>query len=171
MELPNSEETDDLETKVVVPKHVDHFLPLSESMLSSSNVRLIADFSLFMSRNFRVGWAPYWSLANPGDSLVDSKVKEAAIDVILERHEALPEITQEIVDSYESWLEVHLENCVLSFDQEEIPKIEIQDGLNALHAHADEAERQFSAMENLAGVKSDKAVSYTHLTLPTILLV
>ena len=48
--LPNSEEAEDLESKVVVPKHVDHMLPLSESMLSSSNVGLIGDFALFMSR-------------------------------------------------------------------------------------------------------------------------
>ena len=65
-------------------------LPLSESMLSSSNVGLIGDFALFMSRKFRIGWAPYWSLANPGDSFVMSKVKEAATDVFIERHESLP---------------------------------------------------------------------------------
>ena len=65
-------------------------LPLSESMLSSSNVGLIGDFALFMSRKFRIGWAPYWSLANPGDSFVLSKVKEAATDVFIERHESLP---------------------------------------------------------------------------------
>ena len=65
-------------------------LPLSESMLSSSNVGLIGDFALFMSRQFRIGWAPYWSLANPGDSFVMSKVKEAATDVFIERHESLP---------------------------------------------------------------------------------
>ena len=88
--LPNSEEAEDLESKVVVPKHVDHMLPLSESMLSSSNVGLIGDFALFMSRKFRIGWAPYWSLANPGDSFVMSKVKEAATDVFIERHESLP---------------------------------------------------------------------------------
>ena len=86
----NSEEAEDLESKVVVPKHVDHMLPLSESMLSSSNVGLIGDFALFMSRKFRIGWAPYWSLANPGDSFVMSKVKEAATDVFIERHESLP---------------------------------------------------------------------------------
>ena len=65
-------------------------LPLSESMLSSSNVGLIGDFALFMSRKFRIGWAPYWSLANPGDSFVMSKVKEAATDVFIERQESLP---------------------------------------------------------------------------------
>ena len=52
--LPSSEANDeDAEAKTVVPKHVDHYLPLKESMLSSDNVRNIADFSLFMSRSFR----------------------------------------------------------------------------------------------------------------------
>ena len=158
MELPNSEETGDLASKVVVPKHVDHLLPLSESMLSSSNVRMIGDFALFMSRQFRVGWSPFWSLSNPGDSLVNSKIKEASNDVFLERHEALPEMNQQVIDSYESWLEVHLENCVLSFDENEIPKIEIQDGLNALHAHAEEADRQVSLAQDFKEVKWDKEV-------------
>lgn len=155
--LPNSDEKEDLESKVVVPKHVDHLLPLRESMLNSSNVRLMSDFSLFMSRTFRVSWAPYWSLANPGDSLNKSKVKEAATDVFIERQEPL-ELTSQIIDSFESWLEVHLENCVLSFDDNDIPKIEIMDGVNALHAHAEEAQRQYSVTQQLSGVKQIKDV-------------
>ena len=79
-----------MESKVVVPKHVDHMLPLPESMLSSSNVGMIGDFALFMSRKFRIGCAPYWSMANPGDSFVNSKVKEAATDVFIERQESIP---------------------------------------------------------------------------------
>ena len=55
-------------------------------------------------------------------------------------------------------MEVHLENCILSFDAEEIPKVEVIDGLNALHAHADEADRQFSVTQELAGVKDIKEV-------------
>ncbi len=155
--LPNSEETEDLESKSVVPKHVDHMLPLAESMLSSSNVRLIGDYSLFMSRQFRVGWAPFWTMANPGDSLVKSKIKMAATDVVLERKDTL-HLGPEIIDSFESWLEVHLENCVLSFDHEDIPKLEVQEGLNALHAHAEEASRQFSLVQDLEGVQDIKQV-------------
>lgn len=146
--LPNSDESEDLSTKVVVPKHLDHLLPLKESILTSKNVRLMGDFALFQSRQFRVGFAPFWTLANPGDSLIKTKVKEASFDVFIEAQPAL-EINNQVIDSYESWLEVHLENCVLSFDFETIPKIEVCDGLNALHAHAEEAERQFEIIENL----------------------
>ena len=67
-------------------------------------------------------------------------------------------VDNQVIDSFESWLEVHLENCVLSFDAEEIPKIEIIDGLNALHAHAEEADRQISVTQELAGVRDIKEV-------------
>ena len=96
---------------------------------------------------YRVNFGPLLSLANPGDSLAASKRlvrKEAATDVFIERSEPLPEWNEAISDSFESWLEVELENSVLSFDHDSVPKLEVVDGLNALHAHADEAERQLS---------------------------
>ena len=67
-------------------------------------------------------------------------------------------VDNQVIDSFESWLEVHLENCILSFDAEDIPKVEVIDGLNALHAHADEAARQFSVTQELTGVKDIKEV-------------
>ena len=63
--LPSSEEKEDLESLVIDPKQ----LPLMESLLCSSNSRHFGDAGLFMSRQFRVGWAPFWYLANPWDSL------------------------------------------------------------------------------------------------------
>ena len=53
IELPTETENDDIEALTVVPKHVDHFLPLKESILSSENVRQFADLALFKSRQFR----------------------------------------------------------------------------------------------------------------------
>jgi hypothetical protein len=38
------------------------------------------------------------------------------------------------------------------------PKVEIIDGLNALHAHADEADRQISVTQELTGVRDIKEV-------------
>ena len=88
----------------------------------------------------------FCSIVNPGDSLASSRSlvrKEAATDVFIERSEPL-EWNEAILDSFESWLEVELENSVLSFDHGSIPKLEVVDGLNALHAHAEEAARQLS---------------------------
>ena len=58
IELPSEIEKEDIEALTVVPKHVDHFLPLKESILSSDNVRNYADLGLFMSRQFRVNFGP-----------------------------------------------------------------------------------------------------------------
>ena len=104
---------------------------------------------------YRVNFGPLLSLTNPGDSLAASKRlvrKEAATDVFIERSEPLPEWNEAISDSFESWLEVELENSVLSFDHDSVPKLEVVDGLNALHAHADEAERQLSITGMLCGI-------------------
>ena len=147
IELPSEPEKEDIESLTVVPKHVDHFLPLNESILCSQNVRHYADLALFKSRQFRVSFGPLLTLANPGDSLASSKSlvrKEAATDVFLERSEPLEDLNEALVESYESWLEVELENSVLSFDHDIIPKLEVVEGLDALHAHAEEAERQLS---------------------------
>ena len=70
--------------------------------------------------------------------------KEAATDVFLERSEPLEDLNEALIESFESWLEVELENSVLSFDHDIIPKLEVVEGLDALHAHAEEAERQLS---------------------------
>lgn len=153
----------DIEVKSVVPAHVDHLLPLKEAIMSSANVSVLADFGLFMSRSFRTGWAPFWHLANPGDSLSAAAAasnvgrKEASTDIYIERKEPLAQISDQILDSFESWLEVHLENCVLSFDND-VPKLEAVEGLAGLHAHAEEAERQDSIMNDLAGIKEAKQV-------------
>ena len=147
IELPSQPDNEDIESLTVVPKHVDHFLPLNESILCSQNVRHYADLALFKSRQFRVSFGPLLTLANPGDSLASSKSlvrKEAATDVFLERSEPLEDLNEALVESYESWLEVELENSVLSFDHDIIPKLEVVEGLDALHAHAEEAERQLS---------------------------
>ena len=73
IELPSSQpENEDIESLTVVPKHVDHYLPLNESILCSQNVRHYADLALFKSRQFRVSFGPLLTLANPGVSLASS---------------------------------------------------------------------------------------------------
>ena len=86
-------------------------------------------------------------MSNPGDNF--SKTKEAATDVLVESVKI--DLNQQIIDSFESWLEVHLENCVLSFDLEQVPHLDVLEGVQALHAHAEEAERQFGLAEDLQG--------------------
>ena len=129
-------------------------------MLNPINLKLIGDSALFMSRHFRTNFGPFWTLSNPGDNL--KKIKEAATDVLLEQVHTL-DLNQQVQDSFESWLEVHLENCVLSFDEsqadlEQVPHLDVLEGVNALHAHAEEAERQFGLAGDLDGIDNMKQV-------------
>ena len=154
--LPSSTEAEE-QLLTIVPKHTGHVLPLQESMLNPTNLKLIGDSALFMSRHFRTNFGPFWTLSNPGDNL--KKIKEAATDVLLEKVNTL-ETDQQVLDSFESWLEVHLENCVLSFDDEDeqVPHLDVLEGVACLHAHAEEAQRQFGLAEDLQGMENMKQV-------------
>ena len=157
--LPSSNDAEE-QLLTIVPKHTGHVLPLQESMLNPINLKLIGDSALFMSRHFRTNFGPFWTLSNPGDNI--KKIKEAATDVLLESVHTL-DLTQQVLDSFESWLEVHLENCVLSLDEsqadlEQVPHLDVLEGVNALHAHAEEAERQFGLAGDLEGIDSMKQV-------------
>ena len=136
--------------KVVKPHHVDTLLPLNESIMNPSNIKQLADYGLFMSRSFRVGWSNQWILANPGKSVKAGDIEQKGpTEVIIEQQatSSYGVVDQEQLNSLEAWLEVCLEHSNVMIenndcDSDGVPLFKSIEGIEMLSAFADEASRQ-----------------------------
>ena len=144
--------------KNITPMHVDIFLPLNDSILSTPKIKLIGDQGMFMSRSFRIGWSKHWLLSNPGTSLdVSFQGVKGPTDISLERQTitSYGQVDQNQISCLEAWLKVSLENSKVTLGKDETtneelaPLFEPIDGLDTLHAHADEAVRQLPNGKNI----------------------